>query len=83
MCYAAACVYARAAAQAAKEASPHTSSPRAKQYAQRAVALLGQAVQKGYTDTAHMKKDADLDAVRQRPDFQQLLADLEAKAPGK
>jgi hypothetical protein len=29
---------------------------------------------------AHIKKDADLDALRERADFQKLLADLEAKA---
>jgi hypothetical protein len=55
----------------------------AQQYADRAVALLRQAVAKGYKDVAHLKKDADLDGLRRRPDFQQLLADLEAKAPGK
>jgi serine/threonine-protein kinase len=81
--YEAASVHAVAAAQAAKAAPPHTSSLRAEQYARRAVALLRQAVQKGYQDVAHLKTDADLDALRQRPDFQQLLADLEAKAPRK
>jgi serine/threonine-protein kinase len=81
--YDAACVYTLAAAQAAKAAPPHTSSLRAEQYARRAVRLLHQAVLKGYKDLAHLKKDADLDALRQRPDFQQLLAELEAKAPGK
>jgi serine/threonine-protein kinase len=81
--YEAARVYALAAAQAAKAAPPHTSSLRAEQYAQRAAALLRQAVQKGYQDVAHMKKDAELDSLRPRLDFQRLLADLEAKAPGK
>jgi serine/threonine-protein kinase len=81
--YAAACVYALAAGQAAKDAPPNTNSPRAEQYARRAVALLRQAVQQGYKDAAHMKNDADLDGLRQRPDFQQLLAELEAKAPAR
>jgi serine/threonine-protein kinase len=79
--YDAACVYALAAAQAARAAPPQTSSLRAEQWASRAVALLRQTVQKGYSNVAHMKKDADLDALRPRPDFRQLLADLEAKAP--
>jgi serine/threonine protein kinase/tetratricopeptide (TPR) repeat protein len=48
-------------------------------YAARAVALLCQAVAKGWKDAAHMKKDPDLDALRDREDFQQLLAKLEAK----
>jgi hypothetical protein len=30
---------------------------------------------------AYMKKDNDLDSLRQREDFQKLLAELEAKAP--
>jgi tetratricopeptide (TPR) repeat protein/tRNA A-37 threonylcarbamoyl transferase component Bud32 len=81
--YAAACVYALAAAQAANQAPPHTNSLRAEQYAQRAVALLRQAVQKGWKNVAHMKKDAALDGLRPRPDFQQLLAESEATPPGK
>ena len=32
------------------------------------MALLRQAVQKGYQNVAHMKKDADLDALRDRDD---------------
>ena len=52
-------------------------------YADRALATLRQAVQNGYKDAAHMKKDTDLDPLRSRPDFQKLLADLEQKAtPG-
>ena len=34
-----------------------------------------------YQDTAHMKKDTDLDPLRGRADFQKLLAELEAKFP--
>jgi tetratricopeptide (TPR) repeat protein len=48
-------------------------------YAARAVALLRQAVAKGWKDAAHMKKDPDLGVLRDREDFQQLLAKLEAK----
>jgi hypothetical protein len=29
---------------------------------------------------AHMKKDTDFDSLRQREDFQKLVAELEAKA---
>jgi tetratricopeptide (TPR) repeat protein len=47
------------------------------EYAQRAVALLRQAVQAGYKDVAHLKRDADLDPLRQRDDFKMLLAELE------
>jgi tetratricopeptide (TPR) repeat protein len=51
--------------------------------AARAIGLLRQAQAKGYfKETAkieHMKKDTDLDPLRQRDDFKKLLADLEAK----
>ena len=43
------------------------------------MALLKQAVAKGYKDAAHMKKDKDLDPLREREDFKQLLAELEKK----
>ena len=46
--------------------------------ADRAMAWLKQAVAAGYNDAEHMKTDADLDALRDREDFQKLLADLEA-----
>jgi hypothetical protein len=62
-----------------KEALQNTSSLRAEQYARRAVALLRQAVQKGYKDVTHMTKDPDLDALRARDDFKELLAQLELK----
>jgi hypothetical protein len=36
-------------------------------------------VRNGYKDVAHMKKDEDLEPLRQRADFQTLLAELDAK----
>jgi serine/threonine protein kinase len=47
------------------------------EYAQRAVALLRQAIKRGFMDVAQMKKDSDLDPLRQREDFQELMAELE------
>jgi serine/threonine protein kinase/TPR repeat protein len=49
-------------------------------YSDEAMAMLRVAVSKGFADVALMKKDTELDSLRQRQDFQQLLADLEAKA---
>jgi len=49
-------------------------------YADRALALLRQAVERGYKGAAHMKKDSDLEPLRTRKEFQKLLADLEGKA---
>ena len=50
-------------------------------YAARAVALLKQAIEKGYKDVAHLKKDTDLDALRDREHFKALLKELEAMKP--
>ena len=47
--------------------------------ADRAMQWLHRAVQAGFRDAAHMKKDTDLDALRERDDFKKLLAKLEAK----
>ena len=47
--------------------------------AAKAVDLLKQAVAKGYKDVAQLKKDSDLDGLRQRDDFKKLLEELEAK----
>ena len=43
--------------------------------------MLRQAVQKGHRDVARLKEDSDLGVLRPRPDFQKLLAELDAKAP--
>jgi tetratricopeptide (TPR) repeat protein len=48
-------------------------------YDDAAMRLLRDAVSKGYKDVAHMKKDTDLDPLRQREDFRKLVAELEAK----
>ena len=41
--------------------------------------LFRDAVTKGYKDVPHMKKDTDLGPLRQREDFQKLIAELEEK----
>jgi eukaryotic-like serine/threonine-protein kinase len=45
--------------------------------ADRAMAWLKQAVSAGYKDAAHMNRDSDLDSLRAREDFKQLVAELE------
>ncbi|HKI36902.1 MAG TPA: protein kinase [Gemmataceae bacterium] len=63
---------------------PLADKPETKEkYAARAVALLRQAIAKGYKDAAHVKTDSDLDALRPRDDFKKLLADLEAATKPK
>jgi tetratricopeptide (TPR) repeat protein len=51
----------------------------AKSYADRAMAMLGQAVERGYRDAARMKKDPALEPLRGRQEYQKLLAELEGK----
>jgi hypothetical protein len=48
-------------------------------YADATMKLLREAVGKGWKNVAHMKKDTDLDPLRQRQDFQKLIAELEGK----
>jgi hypothetical protein len=45
--------------------------------ADRAVDWLKQAVAAGFKDTVQIKKDKDLDALRDRNDFKKLVAELE------
>jgi eukaryotic-like serine/threonine-protein kinase len=45
--------------------------------ADRAMTWLKQAVSAGYKDAAHMNRDSDLDSLRAREDFIQLVAELE------
>jgi serine/threonine-protein kinase len=55
----------------------------AKSYGDRAMEALRQALDKGYKDIAHLQKDKDLDPLRQREDFQKLLADVQDKSRDK
>jgi tetratricopeptide (TPR) repeat protein len=49
-------------------------------YGDQALAMLRTAVARGFKDAAHMKTDTDLDPLRDREDFQKLLAELEKRA---
>jgi hypothetical protein len=42
--------------------------------------LLRDAVAKGYKDVMHRKQDTELGPLRQREDFQKLVAELKGKA---
>ena len=77
--YNAACYRAvTAAVLRASDKSP-AAAQEARAEADRAMAWLKQAIAAGYNNVALMKKDSDLDALRDRADFQELLADLEGK----
>src|SRR5262249_22836964 len=60
-------------------ATAHDDTDKVEQYAARAVALLSRAVAEGYKNVEHMKKDSDLDALRQRDDFKKLVRGLQDK----
>jgi serine/threonine-protein kinase len=60
------------------------SDRRAEQYAACAVQMLTRAKTVGYLrNTGHLKSDEELAVLRQRPDFQQFLAEVDAKAAAK
>jgi tetratricopeptide (TPR) repeat protein len=48
-------------------------------YADRAMEFLNQAVNKGWNSPRGIKKDPDLKPLQERPEFQKLIAELEAK----
>jgi hypothetical protein len=48
-------------------------------YGDAAPKLLKTAVGKGWKNAARMKKDTDLDTLRERADFTKLVAELEAE----
>ncbi len=50
-------------------------------YADRAMEMLNQAVKAGWKDPAQTGKDPDLDPLRERKDFKQLLLKLESSQP--
>ncbi len=78
--YRAACMHAVTAAVIRR--TDLKSVPQAREEADRAMAWLKQAVSAGYKDVANMKKDKDLDALRDREDFKKLLGSL-ANQKGK
>ncbi len=84
--YDAACAYALCAGDSHRVSAGSTAVPKpqgadatalAKKCADESMALLKQAIAKGYKDGARLKQDKDLDALRQREDFKRLLAELE------
>ena len=51
--------------------------------ADKAMDWLKKAISAGFADVRHMKQDQDLEALRDRQDFRQLAADLEARQENK
>ncbi|MGO9465807.1 MAG: tetratricopeptide repeat protein [Isosphaeraceae bacterium] len=80
--YNAACIRAVTASLQAKAKAPDAARL-ALEEADRAMAWLTKAVAAGWKDAAHMRKDPDLDSLRNREDFKKLLADLDKKPEKK
>jgi serine/threonine protein kinase/tetratricopeptide (TPR) repeat protein len=83
--YNVACVFSRASAAADHDTKLSTAD-RARlkaRYADRAMVYLRQAVAEGWGETSVAKKDADLDPLRGREDFQRLIAELGASSTSK
>jgi serine/threonine protein kinase/tetratricopeptide (TPR) repeat protein len=70
-----ACVSALAAANLPQAESDHAAAC--------SVELLRHAVLRGFRDIAHLLKDSDLDALRRRADYADLLWDLADLPPGR
>jgi tetratricopeptide (TPR) repeat protein len=51
-----------------------------RQYADETMAALRQAIAKGFKSVERLRKDAEFDPLRERADFQKLVADLAARA---
>ena len=78
--YNAACFRALLAAALRAGAPSAESTKGAHEEADRAMNWLRKAVAAGYHDAAHLSKDHDLDALRDRDDFKKLLGDLQSGA---
>jgi serine/threonine protein kinase/tetratricopeptide (TPR) repeat protein len=83
--YMAACFLSRCTTLAEKDSKLEADQrkQKAESYTQKAIAALRVALQNGYKDVEKLRKDEDLDALRARKDFQELVAQLEAKAKSR
>jgi tetratricopeptide (TPR) repeat protein len=77
--YNAACLYALCAGAAKEAKAPLTDGRGSDMLADEAMAMLRQAIAKGYKNASHMKLDNDLDALREREDYKKLVKELEEK----
>jgi tetratricopeptide (TPR) repeat protein len=80
--YGAACMLAQCMPIVEKDDKVATATRQAEIafYADQAMAMLRDALAKGYNDAGHMLTDKDLGPLRSREDFKTMVAELEAKA---
>jgi serine/threonine-protein kinase len=79
--YKAACFFSRCIPLAEKDniLPPAQRQALVRSYGDQALEAMQQALAKGYKELANLKKDKDLDPLRQREDFKKLLTELEVK----
>jgi serine/threonine protein kinase len=79
--YVAACFLSRCALLAQNDSNlgPNQRQQKSEFYAKRALELLRTALKNGYKDVESLRTNEDVAALRTRPDFQALLAELEPK----
>jgi formylglycine-generating enzyme required for sulfatase activity len=70
--YNAACAYALASQAVARK-----DQAKGRQFAERAIRLLGTAIENGYADSKHIQEDADLDPLRELPAFAEKAGHLD------
>ena len=70
-------------AVAAMDPASSNAASKKQEYEDRAMDLLQKAVKAGWKDAAHMERDPNLDTLRGREDFNQLLMKLAAQAPAR
>jgi tetratricopeptide (TPR) repeat protein len=82
--YEAACLLSQCAALAEKDAklSPNARTQTSESYANRAIELLGSALRKGFKGLSRLRENPQLDLLRSRKEFKELLAQFEARGPG-
>jgi peroxiredoxin len=81
--YDAACVAANSvqAVRDCKDLSEMERSRLADRHAEQAVKMLSMAIHEGYRNHVHMAKDSDLDPLRARADYRELIGRLEERLP--
>jgi serine/threonine protein kinase/tetratricopeptide (TPR) repeat protein len=73
-------IYVGAAVFSLASAATRRDAKKSDAYASRAVLLLRQAFSRGYKDVADVNRNTDLEPIRNREDFRQLLRQLKDKA---
>ena len=81
--YNVACLYSIASAKVPPAGTAAGQQGLAREYQEKAIKMLEKAVEAGFTDLDHMRKDPDLEPLRSLPEFQRLVDKPSASETGK